>query len=633
MRNTVIVLNEELGSVSLAFQKAGYEVLLACEGDTKSCNIYSRNINLNMVYESILDTDIYSLPEADVIAGKLEIHDWKSCLNRSDFKKRELLHVFHEIVVHKMPKCVLYEVNANAINTRNFRSFIDELSRYYRVNFQIFKINKITKIPVNERTLYVVGIREDIYGEYKFVDEFGYSNLSFMDIFEYKNVNEWYYRVNREQVNPEDVYEEIKDYKFLCWKERAYFRSENITWNTVKIPLVIINEEIRKITHREIARLNGYPETFNFDINIKSWLYNRLMYASNIHLLYSIIRSIEYTLNDRPLLNQQVMRGLRFEELFAQFLERYYGGKVKAEAGNSGYDFAIENNDEKIYFELKFYTNKAVASQKILRICEQLHTRLCSDGRIVLVCGNKIEEQIKKVVKNNYNVDIWDIGNILYLFQDFPEILNEFIALLNYTISDIEIKAPVFNLTIDEVKDTEQDDLSTRLDKINPGKEDAGKYEEICVEILKYVFGENLSLWRMQQKSNDGLYRFDLCCKIKHGDNEEFFDTLKDFFNTKYVVFEFKNYKDSITQREIYTTEKYLYKTALRSVAIIVSRKGADNNALLAAKGCLRENGKLILCLSDDDLRHFIHLKESKEKPTAEVLSDMLDDMLIDLEK
>lgn len=150
---------------------------------------------------------------------------------------------------------------------------------------------------------------------------------------------------------------------------------------------------------------------------------------------------------------------------------------------------------------------------------------------------------------------------------------------------------------------------------------------------MKHVFGENLSLWRTQQKSNDGLYRFDLCCKIKHGENEEFFDTMRDFFNTKYVVFEFKNYKDPITQREIYTTEKYLYKTALRSVAIIVSRKGADNNALLAAKGCLRENGKLILCLSDNDLHNLINIKVSKEKPTAEVLSDMLDDMLINLEK
>ena len=633
MRNTVIILNEEFGSMSLAFQKAGYEVLFACEGDRRSCDIYSRNINSNIVCESIFDKDIYSLPEADMIAGKLEIHDRESYFRESDFKRRELLHVFNDIVTRLMPKYFLCEVNTNAIHTRNFGNFIEELSPYYRTYFQVYNVDKITMLPVNERKLYVIGIRNDIYGEYKFIDELRCSNASFADLYENEIVDDWYYRVNMGQINPIDVYDEMKDYNFLCWKEHGYFRSEKITWNTIKIPLVTINGEIRKITHREIARLKGYPENFYLDISNKSWLYNKLMNASNIHLLCSIIRSIKYALNDRPLLNQQVMRGLRFEELFAQYLERYFGEKVSAEERNNGYDFAIDNNNENIYFELKLYTNKVVTRQKILRICEQLNKRLPFDGRVVLVCGNKIEEQIKKEAKELYNVEIWDIGNIIYLFQDFPEILNEFIALLNYTITDIEITPPAFLFDIDEAKDIQQDDLGTRLEQIVPGSDDASKYEEICVEILKYVFGENLSLWRPQQKSNNGLYRFDLCCKIKHGENEEFFDTVKNFFNTKYVVFEFKNYKDSITQREIYTTEKYLYKTALRSVAIIVSRKGADKNALLAAKGCLRENGKLILCLSDDDLQHLIQLKESKEKPTAEVLSDMLDDMLIDLEK
>lgn len=633
MRNTVIILNEELCSMSLAFEKAGYEILAACEGDRRSCEIYNQNIKSNMLYESIFDIDIYSLPDTDVIAGKIEIHDWKIHLNQNDAKNRDMLYVFQEMVNRKMPKCVLYEVNASAINTRNFGLLIEELTRFYKVNFQIYKVNEITRLPINERKLYVIGIREDIYKEYRFINEFDYPDMSMGEIFEYEDVNEWYYRVNMQQVNLWNGNEEIEDCKFLCWKEQGYFRSKNITWNTVKIPLIKVNEDIRRITHREVARLKGYPETFDLKISNKSWLYNKLMYASNIHLLYTIIRSIEYILNDRPLLNQQVMRAARFEELFAQFLEKYYDEHVSGETRDGGYDFVVEKNNEKVYFELKLYTNKVVSSRNVLKICERLYARIHSDGRIVLVWGNEIEEQIKNIAKEQYNIEIWDIGNILYLFQDFPEILNEFIALLNYTINNIEIKAPIFNIITDDVKDTEQNDLSTRLDRINPGKEESSKYEQICVEILKYVFGENLSLWRTQQKSNDGLYRFDLCCKIKHGDNQEFFDTLQDFFNTKYVVFEFKNYKDLISQSEIYTTEKYLYKTALRSVAIIVSRKGADNNALLAAKGCLRENGKLILCLSDEDLHNLINLKLSKEKPTAEVLSDMLDDMLINLEK
>ena len=64
-----------------------------------------------------------------------------------------------------------------------------------------------------------------------------------------------------------------------------------------------------------------------------------------------------------------------------------------------------------------------------------------------------------------------------------------------------------------------------------------------------------------------------------------------------------------------------------------MSRKGADENALAAAKGCLRESGKLILCLSDEDLKELLRIQEKDEHPTAEFFEAMLDDLLIHLEK
>lgn len=57
------------------------------------------------------------------------------------------------------------------------------------------------------------------------------------------------------------------------------------------------------------------------------------------------------------------------------------------------------------------------------------------------------------------------------------------------------------------------------------------------------------------------------------------------------MIFEFKNYSEPITQKEIYTTEKYLYAKALRCVGILIAANGYSENAQWAAKGCLRENG------------------------------------------
>ena len=104
------------------------------------------------------------------------------------------------------------------------------------------------------------------------------------------------------------------------------------------------------------------------------------------------------------------------------------------------------------------------------------------------------------------------------------------------------------------------------------------------------------------------------------------------YFHSKYIVFEFKNYNDKVTQKEIYTTERYLYSKALRNIAIIIAKNGFDENSVWAAKGSLREYGKLILPVSVAELKQMIELKRSQEDP-SEFLLSKLDDLLVELEK
>ena len=171
-----------------------------------------------------------------------------------------------------------------------------------------------------------------------------------------------------------------------------------------------------------------------------------------------------------------------------------------------------------------------------------------------------------------------------------------------------------------------------RLETIIAGNKNAQQYEKFCVDILKYLFNDTLSLWEEQQKSNDDLFRFDLICKIKNNINDEFFNTIENYFSSKYIIFEFKNYVEKITQKEVYTTEKYLYKTALRTVAILLTRNGVDKNGIKAIKGTLRENGKLIIVLDDSDIKQMIYAKEHGED-YIEILINKLDKMLVSLEK
>jgi hypothetical protein len=172
--------------------------------------------------------------------------------------------------------------------------------------------------------------------------------------------------------------------------------------------------------------------------------------------------------------------------------------------------------------------------------------------------------------------------------------------------------------------------LIRELTAITPGKEGWVAFEKKAVEILKYLFGTNLAVWEEQQVTDDDLSRFDLVCRILPAD--DFWRSLIQAFNSRYILFEFKNYTEPITQAQIYTTERYLYPRALRSVGIIICRKGATGHAQSAARGALREHGKLILLLEDGDLVKMLQKRDAGGF-ASDYLSDKLDEFLLSLSR
>ena len=78
--------------------------------------------------------------------------------------------------------------------------------------------------------------------------------------------------------------------------------------------------------------------------------------------------------------------------------------------------------------------------------------------------------------------------------------------------------------------------------------------------------------------------------------------------------------------------QRYLYAKALRSVAIIIAKNDYDDNSVWAAKGCLRENGKLIILLNIEDIKKMYKMKEENDDPSV-YLMNKLDTLLLELEK
>lgn len=633
MQLTAAVINAGLGDLTLGLQMSGFQVIAAFESEEKSARIHRHNLDTPLHPLSIEEIDTNAFPGVDLLAAHL-YHPSDSRASATKMERHdEYLYRLQDILHTGKPRAFFLLINSASIKSDKFRCFMeDAVGHEYNLAWKLIDVAQMTGIPVRENAACVVGISKSTDQRFEFPSP---RNLPLTSISQFllqePPIEPWYYNIRLESA---PAFEDR--HQVLCWKNHRYEGVDFVRLNFMQLPLVRIGDEFRRITHREVANFKGFPGDYDFPCNDKRWLYKKLIYSGNVIIIQQIAGMINYTLSSNPWRDQQKERGYRFEQIFGRYLECIkekatdipmsieYGAKI----ADFVLDYTLSQGGRTFYFAVKYALTSRV---KILleRLSERKET-----GIPIVVVAEELSGEDKKAVLEKYGVRIWDIANLLWLFEEYPDIKNEFVAFLEDSTDHIRPEKPDIEILQKQVEaQTAEPDFKERLLKIIPGNKQFREYETICIEILKYVLGEYLTLWEEQETSNDGLYRFDLCCKIKNGANQDFFDTIKHYFNTKYIVFEFKNYKEKITQEEIYTTEKYLYEKALRKVAIIISRFGADDHALKAAKGSLRENGKLIVCLSDNSLLEMIDIKTRGEQEPAEFLGAILDDILVHLEK
>ena len=325
----------------------------------------------------------------------------------------------------------------------------------------------------------------------------------------------------------------------------------------------------------------------------------------------------------------------------------YYAEKIVANIfAKSGYEIESESEVISPYADITAHKNnityfievKAPSKEHIKNLAIYgssiqnlyLYSKENNAVPILIVLSRTSEESIKKYCEDYPGLIILDLANILYAING-TELQSELVSLLLYSIDDIVVKKGNIDLGWSGKEDIPST-LLTELKDSDAGKEGAVEFEKLCYDVLKYIFSDDLSLWKTQERSNDNLYRFDLLCRIKDNNLKTFWTMMETYFHSKYIIFEFKNYKDKITQKEIYTTERYLYSKALRNVAIIIARSGFDENSVWAAKGCLRENGKLIFPITVTDLIEMYEMKVNQDDP-SEFLLNKIDSFLAQLEK
>jgi len=284
--------------------------------------------------------------------------------------------------------------------------------------------------------------------------------------------------------------------------------------------------------------------------------------------------------------------------------------------------------------EIKLYSSSWVPRDRFNLVIRQLLSRRTEfpEANLLLMISVPLHETWKRLAQE-LGVEVWDLPILADKASVDPDLSAQLISILTSAgVGDTGTLGPSAVLPGPEFRPEPPakapktgSNICESMRRIPAGRDGWKDFENQCGEALVFLFGDHFGDWSTQSETEDGLQRRDFIARLRPKD--DFWLSLASDFRSRYIVFEFKNYENRISQEQIYSTEKYLYATALRSIAIIVARNGADSGALQAAGGALREAGKLILILSLDDLCQMLNARDKADDPTL-ILYSLLDRLL-----
>lgn len=172
-------------------------------------------------------------------------------------------------------------------------------------------------------------------------------------------------------------------------------------------------------------------------------------------------------------------------------------------------------------------------------------------------------------------------------------------------------------------------DFIQKLDACPVGAAGWSNFEDICTEVLCYLFVPPLTNPTRQPRSYSGVERKDAIFPNRNivqtatpeaKNWHHFFIELQ----ARLVLFEFKNYdKTEIGKEEVNQTRNYLNKKMGR-LAFIICSKEPDNNAHIMRNKIFNEEGKVILFITKEQLKEMLYIKERGEDP-SDFLMDLLE--------
>ena len=311
---TTLDLFAGIGGIRIGFEKAGFETVFSNDYEPKCKDTFDLNFDHSqLTVGDIRQITTKELPDFDFLLAGFPCQPFSIAGRREGFKESKdrgnLFFDILRILKAKKPTGFLLEnvKNMQGHDKGNtFKIIREELDKLgYGIKFKVLNSMEYGNIPQNRERIYIVGFRKEL----KLIEKFEFPQkvklTKFVENVLEKEVDDKYY-YNDKPLYEKLKNEQMKENTIYQWR-RVYLRENksgvcptltaNMGTGGHNVPIIKDHKGIRKLTPRECARIQGFPDTYKLPKNIAdSHLYKQFGNSVSIPVIEKIAKNIKKVL-------------------------------------------------------------------------------------------------------------------------------------------------------------------------------------------------------------------------------------------------------------------------------------------------------------------------------------------------
>ena len=308
IRGNALDLFAGIGGMTLAAENAGLQIVGAVGTSVKEAEVYQYNFGQKsyiVTGAAVPEFSFEELPDADYILGSIPYFSYNITRPRerstSARKKYWEMEYFCDLLRIKLPKG--FAVMLSGCLERDLYDLIERISQCgYCVYWQYIDSRLVAGMPVYDKRIYLVGIRQDYHICFTFPKISNGYAYSLAELMQKEDADPKLF-IDPSKIDM-DTKAEIYNYRYVRERpdERGqkpkYTADRYIRYGTWNPPVLHDGQKVRKISIRELARTKFFPDEFAFDGMSYSAAYQAIGKSVNVYVATQVIRQLCMLLED-----------------------------------------------------------------------------------------------------------------------------------------------------------------------------------------------------------------------------------------------------------------------------------------------------------------------------------------------